>query len=255
MAKRDAQGLPIPGAPRIVQEHDALLLRADWPDRPVPSPGRVEHEVWPWIRRNHEFNARLWREEDLARRTRVSDGEIAANKRAIDRFNQQRNDATERVDEILLLALGLVDPESVRSDAPVTRAAPEARWHSETAGSMIDRLSILALKIAAMREQCRRGDLDPAHRQACQVRLDRLLEQRDDLMQGLDRLLDEARSGRAYFKVYRQFKLYNDARFNPALVAEASAPGPPHPGPSEGPGSRDAPQTGGTAARCSGEGG
>jgi hypothetical protein len=27
-------------------------------------------------------------------------------------------------------------------------------------------------------------------------------------------------AGRAYFKVYRQFKMYNDPRFNPALVAE-----------------------------------
>ena len=27
-------------------------------------------------------------------------------------------------------------------------------------------------------------------------------------------------AGRAYFKVYRQFKMYNDPRFNPALVKE-----------------------------------
>jgi hypothetical protein len=36
----------------------------------------------------------------------------------------------------------------------------------------------------------------------------------------LDALLADASAGRAYFKVYRQFKMYNDARFNPALVAE-----------------------------------
>jgi hypothetical protein len=34
----------------------------------------------------------------------------------------------------------------------------------------------------------------------------------------------DAFAGRAYFKVYRQFKMYNDARFNPILVAETSAP-------------------------------
>jgi hypothetical protein len=36
----------------------------------------------------------------------------------------------------------------------------------------------------------------------------------------LDALIADARAGRAYFKVYRQFKMYNDPRWNPALVAE-----------------------------------
>jgi hypothetical protein len=36
----------------------------------------------------------------------------------------------------------------------------------------------------------------------------------------LDALLADAAAGRAYFKVYRQFKMYNDPRFNPVLVAE-----------------------------------
>ena len=39
-------------------------------------------------------------------------------------------------------------------------------------------------------------------------------------------LLDEAAAGRAYFKVYRQFKMYNDPRFNPVLVAEAARQAP-----------------------------
>ena len=51
----------------------------------------------------------------------------------------------------------------------------------------------------------------------------RLLQQRGDLGQCLDELLADTRAGRAYFKVYRQFKMYNDPRFNPALVAEAAA--------------------------------
>ena len=36
----------------------------------------------------------------------------------------------------------------------------------------------------------------------------------------LDALLADARAGRATFKVYRQFKMYNDARFNPALSGQ-----------------------------------
>jgi hypothetical protein len=95
-----------------------------------------------------------------------------------------------------------------------------ARLSSETAGSMVDRMSIMALKAHAMRQQTERTDVDEAHRAASRVKLQRLLQQRQDLGDCLDTLLADAAAGRAYFKVYRQFKMYNDPRFNPALVKE-----------------------------------
>jgi hypothetical protein len=58
------------------------------------------------------------------------------------------------------------------------------------------------------------------------VKLARLQQQRADLAGCLQTLLDEAAAGRAYFKVYRQFKMYNDPRFNPVLVAEAARQAP-----------------------------
>ncbi len=207
----------IPAAAEIVAWHDRLLARAGWPhdEPPPPAPG-----VWSWVQTNHRFNSRLWAEEDLARRTRVSDGEIAANKRAIDGFNQARNDATERIDELLLTALGLVDPASARTDAPVSTVPPGSRLNSETAGSMIDRLSIMALKIHAMRAQTLRQDVDEAHRASSRDKLARLQQQRSDLAACLNALLADCAAGRAHFKVYRQFKMYNDPQFNPALVRE-----------------------------------
>ena len=211
----------IPTANAVLELHDRCLARSDWPQA-APA-GTDEQDVWHWITTNHLFNSRLWAEEDLARRTQVSDSDIAANKRAIDRFNQARNDATERVDELLLVALGLVDPASARTDAPITRVPAGARLNSETAGSMIDRLSIMALKVHAMRQQTQRQDADAAHIAASQGKLQRLLEQRADLGACLDSLLADAQAGRAYFKVYRQFKMYNDPRFNPVLVAERKA--------------------------------
>jgi hypothetical protein len=212
----------LPAAREITDLHDRLLADPVWP---AAEPAARDDGVWTWIQANHRNNSLLWAEEDLARRTRVGDGEIAANKRAIDRFNQARNDATERVDELLLVALGLVDPASARTDSPVSTVPAGARLSSETAGSMIDRLSILALKVHAMRAQTRRADADPAHRAASAVKLERLEQQRGDLAGCLDALLADARAGRAYFKVYRQFKMYNDPRFNPALVAEAARAG------------------------------
>ena len=95
-----------------------------------------------------------------------------------------------------------------------------ARLNSETAGSMIDRLSIMALKAHAMRAQTQRGDVDAAHHAASRVKLERLLQQRQDLANCLDELVRDAAGGRAYLKVYRQFKMYNDPRFNPVLVRE-----------------------------------
>ncbi len=202
----------------VLALHDRLLATAGWPQADAQPPAAP---LWQWVQANHRQNALLWAQEDLARRTRVADAEIAANKRAIDGHNQARNDAIERVDELLLMALGLVDEASARTDAPVSKVPAGARLSSETAGSMIDRLSILSLKLRAMRQQAQRDDVDDAHRAASRARHERLREQREDLAGCLDALIADALAGRAYFKVYRQFKMYNDARFNPALVAEA----------------------------------
>jgi hypothetical protein len=182
---------------QLVRFHDARL--ADQP-RPVSGPAHFAEGVWQPIERNHRFNARLWDEEDLARRRDAPDAEIAANKRNIDRLNQGRNDSVEQIDEILVSRLA--EPKG-----------PGARLHSETPGMMIDRLSILSLKIRAMGAQLGRADADADHRAACAAKLDRLKEQREDLRRCLDGLLADCARGTAWFKVYRQFKMYNDPRY------------------------------------------
>ena len=167
--------------------------------------------LWQAVEDNHRNNRLLWDQEDLARRRHAPDGEIAGNKRAIDRYNQQRNDAIERIDEQLLnLFAGKLD-------------AKNARLSSETPGAMIDRLSILSLKIRSMRLQTQRTDVDLPHVEECARKLDRLNEQRADLAACLDRLLAECARGESRFKIYRQFKMYNDPELNPAVYGEKSA--------------------------------
>lgn len=154
---------------------------------------------------NHCCNRLLWSEEDQARRTDVPDASIAQNKRAIDRYNQQRNDAIEAIDECLLTSVRAVP----------TR--PDAWLNSETGGSIIDRLSINLLKVHHMRLQAERSDASAQHRGRCADKLERLQEQRHDLLDCLQRLLDGLRDGSCCFRIYRQFKMYNDPALNPFL--------------------------------------
>ncbi|HLX79311.1 MAG TPA: DUF4254 domain-containing protein [Burkholderiales bacterium] len=164
--------------------------------------------LWQAVEDNHRCNCLLWDEEDLARRRNVADAEIAANKRAIDGYNQKRNDAIERIDEQLLTSFSGVARK------------PESKLSSETAGAMIDRLSILSLKIHHMRLQTQRTDVTGAHIENCVQKLSRLNEQRTDLAACFDRLLVDCARGECYFKVYRQFKMYNDPALNPAIYGE-----------------------------------
>ena len=190
----------------VVWFHDRQLRERDWP---VMSHGAGASGVWEWIDDNHRYNGLLWREEDRARRLDVPPAEIAAGKRLIDRYNLKRNDAVESIDEALLAGLNHVVCQ------------PGARLSSETAGAMVDRLSILALKLHHMRAQAQRAGADEDHVRACTGKFERLLAQRQDLMSCLDLLLTEARAGRAYFKLYRQFKMYNDPALNPYLNGQA----------------------------------
>src|SRR5262244_3009466 len=54
----------------------------------------------------HRANFDLWHEEDQARDPEATPESIVANKRAIDRLNQQRNDLMERIDGLLLAEAG-----------------------------------------------------------------------------------------------------------------------------------------------------
>lgn len=197
-------------ATAIAAFHERQLGEPGWAELATQEFGEG---AWRHIETNHRCNCVLWDEEDLARRPHVDDSAIAANKRAIDRHNQQRNDAVERIDEALLLRLNDVPP------------APDAWRSSETAGSMIDRLSILSLKIHHMRLQVERADAGAGHVDACRGKLERLIAQREDLKDSLDRLLDAADQGRGYFRGYRQFKMYNDPQLNPCLYGAGRGSG------------------------------
>ncbi|MCJ2163194.1 MULTISPECIES: DUF4254 domain-containing protein [unclassified Pseudodesulfovibrio] len=160
------------------------------------------------IGRQHWANFQLWHVEDRARRKDVDAKVIADCKYAIDKLNQKRNDLIERVDECLInLMESLLPPD-----------APE-KYNTETIGAALDRLSIQALKIYHMKEQCSRRDVDQDHVNECNDKVSVLQRQHDDLAQAILELLDEYFAGSKKPKVYFQFKMYNDPRLNPELYA------------------------------------
>ena len=187
---------------QITELHHATVER--WHEEEVDNPYQGLLSV---VCQQHQFNFLLWHEEDIARSTEVADSRIAAVKRAIDGYNQQRNDWIEKIDELLLNELGKggVVPQ------------PEARLNTETPGSAIDRLSIMSLRIYHMQEQLGRTDTSDEHRRKVQGRLDLCHSQHGDLSQSLAELLEDIFAGHKLLKLYRQMKMYNDPSLNPHL--------------------------------------
>ncbi len=153
------------------------------------------------------LNFRLWHEEDRARDPEATDQVIANVKRTIDRLNQQRNDWIEKIDDWLTdyLAAAAID---AGSDAPM---------NTETPGSVIDRLAILALRIYHLAQQCDRNDLTTDRRLVLVQKLDICRHQHAALSQSLAELFADILAGRKRHKKYCQFKMYNDPVLNPYI--------------------------------------
>ena len=149
-----------------------------------------------------------WHLEDIIRREDIDPVEALKLKRRIDASNQHRTDVVEYIDSYFLEKFKGVTP------------AADASLNTESPAWAIDRLSILALKIYHMQAEVSRSDASQAHRQACQGKLDILLEQRKDLSQAIDSLLEDIAQGHKYMKAYRQMKMYNDPALNPQLYAK-----------------------------------
>jgi hypothetical protein len=187
---------------QVTELHCAAVAR--WHNSPLDNP---YVGLLATICQQHQFNFLLWHEEDIARSPDVPDARIAAVKRSIDRYNQERNDWIERTDKALI--------DLLMDEGIVPRAS--ARLNTETPGSAIDRLSIMSLRIYHFDEQIHRDDADEQHRANVSERLARCRLQHTDLSKSLTELLDDIWAGRKLLKVYRQMKMYNDPSLNPYL--------------------------------------
>jgi hypothetical protein len=153
------------------------------------------------------YNYRLWHEEDKARSPSASDTEITQVKRAIDKLNQQRNDFIEKLDDWITEELG-------RRGITASDAAPQ---NTETLGSTIDRLAILALRIYHLIEQRDREGATAEHKESVTRKLAIALAQQADLTRSAQELAGDLFAGRKRHKTYRQLKMYNDPSLNPYI--------------------------------------
>ncbi len=159
---------------------------------------------WKFIEENNQYNFLLWHEEDIARIKDIDPLRMVDAKRNIDKYNQLRNNAIEKIDEWILTSLA-------------AGAGTNLPMHSETPGMMMDRLSIMALKKYHMFEETTRLDATEEHITKCTNKVSVLDEQITDLADCLDNVLKLLSEGKLKFKVYRQFKMYNDPELNPQL--------------------------------------
>jgi hypothetical protein len=182
------------------------------PPTSTPSPQATPQTAADWlslVTRQHRANFDLWHIEDEARTPGATDAELAEVKRRVDRTNQLRNDLAEELDRTLLACL---ESQSLLN--------PDAQLNSESPGMIIDRLSILSLKIYHTREEAERAGAPPGHAERNRERLAILEQQRADLAACLDQLWREALQGARRFKIYRQLKMYNDPSLNPAIYGK-----------------------------------
>lgn len=149
-----------------------------------------------------------WHYEDIIRDPQIDPVAALKLKRQIDVSNQDRTDMVEFIDSYFLEKYKAV---TSKNDATINTESPA--WG-------IDRLSILALKVYHMNEEATRTDASESHRNACQTKLNILLDQRVDLSTAIDTLLTDISKGDKYMKVYKQMKMYNDDELNPVLRSQ-----------------------------------
>ena len=193
----------------IFQEVISKYHVIDSVDQPFENPYKSEDDVFTHLLyKKCWIDTIQWHYEDIIRDPDIDPVAALTLKRQIDASNQERTDMVEYIDSYFLEKYASV---TTKSDATINSESPA--W-------AFDRLSILALKIYHMNEEATRKDASESHKEACQKKLDILLEQRVDLSTAIEQLLSDIEHGNKYMKVYKQMKMYNDDELNPVLRSQ-----------------------------------
>lgn len=154
-------------------------------------PPKDRERIREAVRRLHEANGELWAAEDRVRA--AADADAVALKRAIDQLNRKRNELIDRIDEGFT---HLSTRHLVRPSTPT---------HTETLGSVIDRLSVVTL-----REQRAQLLTETTGHEVAANRLPAIRAQRAELAKSIADLAADLEAGARKLPDGRKFKLYGN---------------------------------------------
>jgi len=137
----------------------------------------------------------LWHLENICRAGDLHN--VATAKLKIDIHNQARNDTIEQIDDLLIK---LVQDNNT-----------QAPYHSETLGSLIDRIIVTQLKIYHLCE------INPTT-ELYKTRHSILNDQYNFLRNCATELLDDILNNKRHIRIFRQLKTYNNPELNPLIT-------------------------------------
>jgi Protein of unknown function (DUF4254) len=150
-----------------------------------------------------------WHFEDIIRNPAGEPAFLMTIKRRIDASNQHRTDVVEQLDEYIF--------DSLKN----TKTVANARLNSETPAWLLDKMSILQLKIYHFEAQAQQKDQSEELKKSVLEKLHILQIQEQDLAQCYNELMDDLRTGLKYMRLYKQMKMYNDPNLNPILKGKS----------------------------------
>ena len=166
----------------------------------------AEKMLHVYAKANHLMNFKLWHAEDRARIPDEQDKIIADCKRTIDLLNKKRTEFYEYVDDSFMFLL----KNCIVNNADVP-------FNTESIGSIVDRLSVLSLKIYHMKEEKKRRTFKNNDYKEISDKLKILIQQKKVLVSAFKNLITEYIDGTKRPIIYKQLKMYNDKNLNPEL--------------------------------------
>ncbi len=150
------------------------------------------------VRLNMETNLELWGLEDSARMTELGSDHVAKTKQEIDKNNQIRNDLIREMDI------------EIAKQIDISHSFQE-QFYSESPGMIIDRLSIMFIKLAVIHSLLlviKEKDLQEEYKEKENI----MLKQIDLVGQFLDAYFAKLERKEIFYEVQPAIKIYNDER-------------------------------------------
>jgi hypothetical protein len=167
--------------------------------------GVYEDNAQKLIYRLIKTNKILWDLEDSARLSELGDSHVADAKKNIDTNNQKRNDLIREIDVLLY------------NHFDVSRAGKES-FYSESPGMIIDRLSIIFIKLSVVQRLTsfiEEADLKSEYLEKENI----LLSQIESIGNFLDLYIERLIKKEVFFEIQQAVKIYNDKRVKKYISA------------------------------------